>query len=209
MSSNEIRVALAQVSELQQLIIGNQQFRGYSGRSRILSGLLAVVTASVIHSAWFPADPESHVAAWAVLCASAVFLNAGALLYWFCNDPDVARDLKRLRPLVDVLPGLIVGAAITAALVANDHFGYLFGIWMSLFGIANLASRNLLPAGIGAIGYFYILCGIACLFNPALTFDNPWPMAIVFFVGEVTAGSILHIDKTRRLKGVRYAEENR
>ena len=65
---------------------------------------------------------------------------------------------------------------------------------MSLFGLANLASRHVLPSANFFVGVFYILCGTVCLLLPEITFTDPWPMGIVFFIGEWAGGWILHYD---------------
>jgi hypothetical protein len=76
----------------------------------------------------------------------------------------------------------------------QELYQYLAGIWMCLFGLANLASRHVLPRQISQVGWFYIACGTACLLVSDISFLNPWPMGIVFFLGEWAGGIILHFD---------------
>ena len=54
-------------------------------------------------------------------------------------------------------------------------------------------------AAVSAIGIFYLTCGILLLVAGArFAFSNPWPMGLVFFVGEWLGGLILHFDGPER-----------
>ncbi len=66
---------------------------------------------------------------------------------------------------------------------------------MCHFGLANLASRHVLPKHNSLIALFYIAGGGICLLLQ-VPFENPWPMGIVFFLGEWAGGFILHFDGT-------------
>jgi hypothetical protein len=130
-----------------------------------------------------------------------LLLNGGALLHWFLSDQEVNRNVHRLTPVLDVVAPLVVGGILTAALVLHGLHRYLFGTWMCMFGLVNLASRHVLPRSICLVGLFYIACGGVWLLAPGLKFVNPWPMGLVFFAGEWVGGMILHLDDRR------YGEE--
>jgi hypothetical protein len=196
MMTNPIHHALAQVQELQQKVLEKQRFKGYSGRARAISGTLALLAAPIMSSDYFPKTITAHAVGWGTVFALALLLNFGSLVYWFFFDPCVKRDIRRLRPTLDVVPPLFVGGILTLILMRDDLHKYLFGIWMCLFGLANLASRHVLPKQICQVGWFYILCGTIYLLAPHNSFLNPWPAAIVFFVGEWAGGIILHFDGT-------------
>ncbi len=85
------------------------------------------------------------------------------------------------------------------AVIAKGQPHFLFGIWMCLFGLANLASRHVLPRAIGLVGLYYVVAGATCLLLPNLSFTNPWPMGIAFFIGEWACGLILHFDQHRKI----------
>ena len=121
-----------------------------------------------------------------------ILLNFGALIHWFLFDPKVKRDVRKLKPTLDALPAFMVGAVMTIAMLANGLPQYLFGIWMSLFGLANLASRHVLPKRIWMVGAYYLVCGSVFLLFPNISFPNPWPIGIVFFIGEWAGGVVLH-----------------
>jgi hypothetical protein len=192
-----IHDALAQVRRLQELILQKRLFRGYSGKARLASGAAALAGTLAMASPRFPATPQAHLAGWSAVLAAGVLFNYGFLLRWFLFDPAVRRNPAQLKPALDALPALGVGAALTAALLLAGQFDLLFGAWMSLYGLAQVAYRQSLPTGIYAVGLGYILCGAGCLLSNAVSFLSPWPMGIVFVAGELAGGFILLTQETR------------
>lgn len=193
--ARHIHHALAQVQEMQQLL-ETQRFHGFSGRARAAGGALALLGAIALGTGVLPATPRAHLLAWGAVLLLSLASNGGALLYWFLLDPVVDRNPRRLRPVLDAIPPLAVGAVLSAALILQGDPPLLFGAWMCLFGLANLTARHVLPRAIRLVGAFYLACGAACLLLPP-DFLNPWPMGLVFFVGELSAGVILHLDGSR------------
>jgi hypothetical protein len=192
---NTIQEALKQVRELQQKILEKQRFKGYSGRARAISGTLALAASAIMSSHYWPDTEFAHLAGWSIVFVLSVILNFGAILYWFLADTRAKRDFRRLKPLTDVLPPLIVGAILTFALISNGLYSWLFPVWMVLFGLANLATRHVLPKAISLIGWFYIIAGSLLLLSGVSNFQNPWPMGIIFFAGEWMGGFVLHYDE--------------
>lgn len=195
-----VQEAIAQVRELHSAVMERRRFKGFSGRSRMISGSIALAAAGMMSAGWFPSRPLAHVAAWGAVFILAFLLNGGAMLWWFWRDPVTRRDLRVLRPLLDVVPPLVVGGLLTAAMILHGAYQYLFGVWMCLFGLTNMACRMVLPKWIWGVGFFYILAGALCLLAPTADFLNPWPMGVVFFAGEWAGGIILHVDDTRNVK---------
>jgi hypothetical protein len=188
--------ALRQVRELQQKILQKQRFKGYSGRARAISGTFALITAAIVASPYWPATAAAHLTAWGTLFVVAFLLNFGAITYWFLRDPRTKREIRRLKPILDTLPPLCVGAILTIALARHQMYSWLFPVWMTLFGLANLASRHALPPAISIIGCFYVIAGSALLLVGPVSFLNPWPMGIIFFAGEWMGGIVLHFDES-------------
>jgi hypothetical protein len=214
MIANHIHHALAQVRELQQKILENQRFKGYSGRARAIGGTVALLAAFAMSSPYYPHSAQVHVIGWGIVALIGILLNFGALIHWFLSDPKVKRDIRKLKPTLDALPAFLVGAVMTVAMLANGLPQYLFGIWMSLFGLANLASRHVLPKRIWMVGAYYLVCGSVFLLFPNISFRNPWPIGIVFFIGEWAGGVVLHFgDNTNLSPGtlisIFYPKENK
>ncbi len=192
MIATHIHDALAQVRELKMRVLNAQQFTGYSGRFRALGGTIALFAPFLMSANWYPRTTVAHIAGWGFVFLCAVLSNFSALLYWFLFHPEPERDLRRLMPTIDVLPPLIVGGILTGVLILNKQYDLLFGTWMCLFGLANLSSRQTLPKTLWPLGLFYIACGIICFLVPWIKITNPWPMGIVFGVGELVGGFIFY-----------------
>lgn len=191
MIAHHIHDALAQVRTLQAFILERNVFKGYSGRARVAAGLFALLGTLVLGDPRFPSSPWYHLAGWGTVLAASVAVNYGALVYWFLVDDRTHRNPVMLRPALDALPALAIGAALSTALILHGEFNLLFGVWMSLYGLAQVAYRTSLPKGIYLIGLFYLICGAGCLLLPQVRFTSPWPMGLVFFVGEMWGGSVL------------------
>lgn len=191
MVAHHVHDALNQVRRLQELVLDKKMFKGYSGGARVLSGLVALVTAGILSAAPVPRTTTAHLAGWGMALTLALLLNYGALAKWFLFNPEVRRDPRMLKPAIDALPALAVGAVLSAALAMAGQYQFLVGVWMSLYGLAQTAYRKSLPPGIYGVGLVYILCGLICLLMPGLSFLNPWPMGLIFFAGELAGGVIL------------------
>jgi hypothetical protein len=207
MIARHIHDALVQVRQLQHAVLDRQRFKGYSGPARAVSGSAALLMAAVMASPLFPETTRAHVLGWGAVLVVSFVLNFGALVYWFFHDPVVKRDILRLKPLLDTIPPLFVGGALTFAMILHGLHHYLFGIWMCMFGLSNIASRYVLPRKILLVGLFYIVAGMACLVAPGLSFLNPWPMGVVFCAGEWAGGLVLYADDKRfgKIDGLKEA----
>ena len=197
MIASHIHDALGQVRRLQELVLEKHMFRGYSGKARLACGALTLLAAAALSSRWMPATPAAHLAGWCVLLAAALLVNYGALALWFLFDRDVQRDWHRLKPAVDALPALAGGAVLTVALAAGGQYDYLFGCWMLFYGLAQTAYRKSLPSGIYLVGLCYLACGAMLLLCRCVPFTQPWPMALVFILGETAGGLLLHREKRK------------
>jgi hypothetical protein len=191
MIANHIHDALSQVRRLQEVILERRRFRGYSGRARILTGTAALVGAAILAWAGVPPQPIAHLVGWGLVLVVGLLVNYAALVYWFLFDPEVRRKPGMLKPALDALPALTVGAFLSVVLVRAGHFDALPGTWMCLYGLAQVAYRHSLPAGIYWVGLCYIAAGATFLLLPGTSFLNPWPMGVVFFTAECTGGVIL------------------
>ena len=191
MIANHVHDALAQVRKMQDILLEKRQFRGYSGTARMLGGLAALGGALVLSREGFPRTPAAHLAGWSAALAVALILNYGALAWWFLFDPGVRRNARLLKPAVDAVPALAVGAVLSVALVVARQYDLLFGVWLSLYGLAQVAYRQSLPQGIYWVGLAYLACGAAALLARPTAFLNPWPMGVLFFLGELAGGLIL------------------
>ncbi len=197
MLGHSIAEALDQVRQLQHAVLERIRFHGFSGPTRAISGTVALAMAVLMSTPYYPQSARAHLLGWLGVLFVALALNGGALIYWFVHDAGVQRNPRRLRPVLDVVPPLFVGGVLSIALILRQQPDLLFGIWMLMFGLANLASRHVLPRAINLVGLFYIVSGAAWILTPGMSFMHPWPMGIVFFAGEWAGGLILYLDHKR------------
>ncbi len=163
-----------------------------------MSGGVALIASCLLHFHLLPSDNFGTTLVWGSVFLAAMILNLSALVYWFLHDEAVDRDPHRLRPILDVMPPLAVGALFTFVLIWNRNFDPLYGTWMCMFGLTNLASRYVLPPAISLVGVFYILSGALCLLLPGIGFtQTPLAMGMVFCIGECSGGTVLHLDDRR------------
>lgn len=193
--ATHVHDAIRQVRELRRRVLESERFTGYSGRTRAVGGTGALAAAWIMSLPGFPPAVKTHLAGWALVVALAVVANYSALLAWFLFTPGLRRDVRRLIPTVDAFPPLIVGGLFTLVLARMGLFDLLFGVWMCCYGLANLSSRRVLPRAIWPVGIYYIACGAVFLFLPGVSFLRPWPMGLVFFVGEWAGGFVFHFNR--------------
>jgi len=192
MIANHIHDAIGQVRRMQELVLARQRFKGYSGKARMAGGVFAIAGALVLSRPCFPVTPPAHLAGWGGVLAIALLLNYGGLALWFLGNPQLRRNFMQLKPATDALPALAMGAVFSLALVLHEQYDLLFGAWMCLYGLVHVAYRQSLPSIHYTVGIFYMLSGAGCLLAPGLCFTNPWPMGIVFGLGELAGGFILY-----------------
>jgi protein-S-isoprenylcysteine O-methyltransferase Ste14 len=193
-----VHQALAQVRTMHRYVVEKQRFKGYSGRARALSGVVAL-GASYCLARHPGRGSDLSMATWFVVAGLGAAINYGAVLYWYLSEPAGDKQALRLKPVIEVLPGLAAGAVLTAAFWRDGAFDYMVPVWMLLFGLANLASRHVLPREIAWVGLFYMTAGAVLLyFQPRTGLSNPWPMGIVFFCGECMGGLVIFFDRPDR-----------
>ncbi len=193
MIASHIHDALSQVGKLRNLILEKKNFKGYSGKARIVGGIFALLGAVVIETCNIPDNPLYHLLVWSCVLTLSLIVNYSGLFLWFILDPEVRRNVNKLTPAIDAIPALAVGGFLTIALPYHNQFQLLMPMWMFLYGLVHIPYRLNLPKGNYYVGIFYILCGAALLFFPQ-PFTNPWPMGIVFFIGEIAGGISLMVD---------------
>ncbi len=198
MIASHIHDALAQVRKLQELILEKRNFRGYSGTARMMGGVAAIVGTLILASnTIIPKAPLFQLAGWSVILVVALALNYGALACWFFFDSEARRELLKLMPALDAMPALAIGAVLSLAVILQEQYQLLFGIWMCLYGLVHVVYRQSLPKANYVVGVFYMLSGSYCLLDPRISFVNPWPMGLVFFIGEVSGGYILYRNRLK------------
>ena len=123
MSVAGIQETIEHVRELQQAVLERRRFKGYSGRVRIAMGRFALVMAAAMASPLVPERNLWHIIGWGIVFFVAFLLNAGAVIWWFWNDPAARRDVRVRKPTIDVIAPIAVGGLLTAAQLRKRGVG--------------------------------------------------------------------------------------
>lgn len=201
MIAGHVHDALSQVENLQRLIIEKRRFKGYSWIARLINAFLVLICAWILSIDGVAPTPEANLIGWGILLAAALFLNYGFVAFWFLFDVEVKKDFNKALPVFTALPALFVGAVLSLAVIINRDYQYLYGIWMCLFGITHLSYRFSLPKVSYAVGIYYIACGTFFLIIEPVAFTNPWPMGIVFFIGELFGSYAFYQIRRNKISG--------
>lgn len=194
MIASHIHDALDQVRKVQTYVLGRKNFTGYSGIARILGGCMALSGTVILYYCNIPPKPVYHLIGWGIVLTMSLILNYGALLFWFLFNEEVHGDFFKILPAIDAVPSFAIGAIFSLAMIVQGQYQFLFGIWMSFYGLGHLSHRLNLPHSNYILGIYYIVCGAICLFDP-ISFINPWPMGLIFFFGELMGGIIFYRNK--------------
>lgn len=161
-------------------------------------GALALMASAILASKRIPAENTAHLIGWSIVLLLAIIINYGAVAWWFVSHEEVRRNPAMLKPALDALPALAAGALLTLALISSRQFNLLFGTWMLMYGLAQTTYRSALPRGVYWTGLVYMACGAMLIVRP-LPFTTPWPMGVIFFLGEM-AGGICLLQQEEELK---------
>lgn len=189
--------ALRQVRAIQWQIARSETCYCYRSAAIAASGLLALAAAAA-QPFWIPRPletPQAFVAWWVAVAAIAVGATGAEMaVRWFYYDSHFARR-QTVRALRQFAPCVIVGAAMTAGIVAfrPEHAVLLPALWAMVFSLGVFAScRHLPPAAVG-VGVYYLAMGLLCLrFAQAETALGPWTMGIAFGIGQLLTAAALY-----------------
>ena len=195
MVAHHIHDALDQVHRLQELILEKRKFRGYSGSARMAGGMITALGCIVLGSSLVPKTVVAQLTGWMLLAGAAMALNYGALILWYIQLPNDERKTVRAKPVLDAMPPLLLALPLTVALLVRGYPDLLFGTWMCLYGLAHTSCRRDLPRGNWLVGIYYLLCGSFFMLWQKAEFLTPWPMGVVFLIGESVGGIIFHRHK--------------
>jgi hypothetical protein len=191
----EVSRALADLAEVRTRLAAVQRFRGLSGGAALASGG-AAIGAGLIQSMAIP-HPASrdgglhYVAIWIACLAFSLALNYGAIVVWVARHWS-SRSRVELRTVgMTILPSIVAGGLLTAALIQRDLLGLLPGTWCLCYALGLLASRSMAPPGTVAIAALFGACGAVLLFAPATNALAWWVMPATFGIGQIAIGALV------------------
>jgi len=198
---SELERALADIAEVRDHLAAAQRFKGYSALAAAVSGLFALVAGAVqallIGTPASPHDGRVYFAIWFVCCAASIAINYGAIAQWFVNDAS-ARERWQTRTVgLSILPAVILGAALSIAVLRVQAFALLPGVWFGCYGVGLFASRLTVPRGVLPIAGAFVVAGSALLFAPPTLSLQCWIPAAGFGIGQLTIAFLVARERIR------------
>jgi hypothetical protein len=195
----DLERALLDIAEVRERLAVTQTFKGYSGAAAAFSGILALIAGGV-QAKIVPAPSDAHgmriyFAIWLVCCAASVIVNYGAIAHWFASDVSI-RDRWQTRTVgLSILPALVVGGALSFALIRAEQGALLPGLWYCCYGAGLFASRTMIPRAVVPMAAIFLLAGIGLLFAPPEIALAWWVMPLGFGAMQLAIGYFVQKDR--------------
>lgn len=197
----ELQQALSDLAEVRERLARLQRFEGYSGPAAAASGFAALMAAFVQQRiAPMPVMPDSlraYLTIWLSCLAVALALNYGAVAGWLLHHRAPGARSRFRTAALSIAPSIVLGGALTLALVDHSAYGLLPGTWFAFYAIGLLASRGALPASTLAITPGFALLALAFLVTPlSIVALAWWVMPIGFGAGQIVLGYLIWLDRS-------------
>jgi hypothetical protein len=191
----EVSRALEDLAEVRTRLAAVQRFRGLSGGAALASGG-AAIAAGLYQAVAIPqpasyAGGQHYVAIWIGCLVLSLALNYGAILMWVARHWSRRSRLELRTVGMTILPSILAGGLLTAALIQRDLLGLLPGTWCLCYALGLLASRGMAPSGTVAVAALFGACGASLLFAPETNALAWWVMPATFGIGQLAIGALV------------------
>ena len=196
----ELERALSDLAEVRDRLAQVQRFEGYSGPAAAASGALAIVAGFVqMQLAPIPRTSEelhTYVLIWMSCLGLALLLNYGAVAMWAFKKRGGAQSQFRSAAFL-IAPSVLLGGALSVALVDHSAYGVLPGAWFAFYTIGLFASRGVIPQATLAVTFAFAALAILFLVTPlSANALEWWVMPLGFGLGQVTIGALIWKERT-------------
>ncbi|MGB8150794.1 MAG: hypothetical protein WCE97_06325 [Candidatus Cybelea sp.] len=196
----ELQRALSDLAEVRDRLAALQRFEGYSGLAAAGSGIAALIAAFLqLRIAPMPVTSEelrAYLTIWLSCLAVALALNYGAVAVWLLEHRAPGARSRFRTAALSIAPSIVLGGALTFALVGHSAFALLPGTWFAFYAIGLFASRGAIPASTFAVTIGFALLAMVFLVTP---FDAValawWVMPIGFGAGQLAIGYLIWLDR--------------
>jgi hypothetical protein len=196
----ELQRALSDLAEVRDRLAALQRFDGYSGLAAAASGIVAFVAAFLqMRIAPMPATAagvQAYLAIWLSCLAVALALNYGAVAMWLLKHRAPGARSRFRTAALSIAPSIVLGGALTFALVGHSAYVLLPGTWFAFYAIGLFASRGAIPAPTFGVTVGFALLALVFLVTPldavALAW---WVMPIGFGAGQLAIGYLIWLDR--------------
>jgi hypothetical protein len=196
----ELQRALSDLAEVRDRLAALQRFDGYSGLAAAASGIAAFVAAFLqLRIAPMPASSEAvqaYLAIWLSCLAVALALNYGAVAAWLLKHRAPGARSRFRTAALSIAPSIVLGGALTFALVGHSAYALLPGTWFAFYAIGLFASRGAIPGSTFAVTIGFALLALVFLVTPLVAVALAWwVMPIGFGAGQVAIGYLIWLDR--------------
>jgi len=197
----ELQRALSDLEEVRERLARVQRFEGYSAPASAASGIAALVAGAVqFRLAPVPRSSDElhlYLAIWLTCLAAGLLLNYGAVAAWLLKHHSPHSRGQFRTAARSIAPSVLLGGALTLALVNHGAFALLPGMWFALYAAGLFASRGAIPAPVLGVACGFAVLGVAFL---ATALDASalawWVMPLGFGVGQLAIGYFIWQGRT-------------
>jgi hypothetical protein len=197
----DLQRALSDLAEDRDRLAHLQRFEGYSGPAACASGLAALVAAYVQrHLAPLPLTADAlhlYLVIWMSCLGVALLLNYGTVAVWLLDHRGPGPRSRFRTAAISIAPSVVLGGALTLALVNHGMFSLLPGTWFAFYAIGLIASRGAIPnstmvvtAGFATLALIFLLTPLTAI---ALEW---WVMPLGFGLGQLAIGYLIWSERT-------------
>lgn len=197
----EIQRALSDLAEVRERLARLQRFEGYSGPAAAASGVAALIAGGVqARIAPLPHAPEAlqtYLHIWLACLAVALLLNYGTAALWLLKHWVPGARSRFRTAAISIAPSVILGGALSAALVDHAAYSLLPGTWFTFYAIGLFASRGSIPSSTLGITVGFAALGVAFLATPLVALALAWwVMPVGFGLGQLAIGYFIWQDRS-------------
>lgn len=189
-----VQDALDRLDQIHDQIARSEVYRGLRVPTVAVIGALGLLAAAVQPYVPGAGRAAGFVGYWTAVAVACGTLGAvTGLRSYLVRDDGFARRRAR-RMVVQFLPGILAGAAVTAAVTrdAPAVVPFLPAVWAILFGLGVAATSPFLPPELGPVGFGYVAVGMVMVLRTDPTADpSPWAVGGVFGLGHIVTAAAL------------------
>ena len=183
-------VARGDLFEIRRMLARAGAFDGYRAAPVAWSGALALAAGGV--QRMIAPGPFAFVALWVAVAAICFAINVVGIARTYGASPRQWERSLAFAALLDLMPAIVGGVVVTAALLLRGELELLPGTWMVFYGSGVMVSRRHVPRACAWVGLAYVAAGGATLgLLPAASALRADVMAGVFGVGQFVLATIL------------------
>ena len=192
----ELQRALSDLEEVRERLAATQRFEGYSGPAAVTSGIVGLVAGCIqLQVAPLPRTPAAlgaYLLIWMTCLAIALLLNYGAVGVWALKHrgPGAASQFRSAAR--SIAPSIVLGGALTLALIDHAAYALLPGTWFALYAIGLFASRDAIPSSTLVVTLAFGVLALLFLITPLSASSLAWwVMPLGFGAGQVAIGGLI------------------